>query len=275
MKAMHVEIYEDNGDISEICSMYWALDEDGDFVYKVKEIAENFGTSTNGVVKTAKTNSASFSENLFCSVCEEPYQYQSRGGYLSSTEDKEWTCAECRGNHKKILNDKKIRTIENSLEFFRQNYPELDDLSFRHAVFLLSLIRFCGSEDLSYIEQYDSNKTGLLSPDKEFDLIILKELYRNNIIAINPFSDLDLIELNEEGGFSYYPTQVMWVPPLFDTISHPANFVKSLETKMGSMEYIDSSYDDVMDLCQEISLLECLSYLEFVLNEHDFKSNPG
>jgi hypothetical protein len=139
---------------------------------------------------------------------------------------------------------------------------------------LLALIRYSASEDLSYLNEFEANKIDVFSPDYDYSLKIIEELYRARLIAINPISDLDTIELVEEGRFSFYLNRVKWLLPLQNDV-HPSKFIEELEAKISSMKYVETSYDDVLALCKEISLKECLTYLEFVLAEHQLNFTPG
>lgn len=271
---MYIEILEGQEKYSDICNMYWDIDDSGQFTYKVSDISNKYGSNSNSILKIVKQSCIAYSEITYCSACGVPFSYTSRANYSVSRSLHNWICPDCINSKNKIIEDEKENVLENALEYWKNNPIDIDTLSFRHAIFLLSLVRFCGSEDLTYIRPISSNKSDYLSPKYDFDLSLIEELYRNNVIAINPLSDLDAIELKEEGRFSFYLDRVSWLIPLREG-ENPISFIHSLEEKISSMEYVDSSYDEVVSLCKEISLLECLNYLDFVLAEHQLNFEAG
>lgn len=263
---MHVELFEGQEKYASICNMYWEMDDSGEFKYKVSEIAYKYGGNANTILNTVKQSCIAYSNATFCQCCSVPISFNTRSDYTSKKSIQRWTCPECIQDEKRILEDEKSEVLESVLAQKLESPITVDDLSFRQAIFLMSLVRFCGSEDLTYIHELTYNNTDYLSPEYDFDLKIVKELSRSNIIAINPISDLDAIELNDEGGFTFYLNKVKWIIPLPERIS-PSSFVHELEERISSMAYVESSYDEVVELCKEICLLECLSYLDILTRQ--------
>jgi hypothetical protein len=272
---MNVDIFSRDKRISEICSTYWAVDEHGQFNVTVAEITNLFGINSASLLKLVKGNCAAYSDEVFCKICQEPYQFINRSNYNNFSSPASWICSDCQAQQHSNKEEEHRNTLLNILKSRATDALFVDDLSFRQAVYLLALIRFAANEDLSFISPYETNKTQYLSPDYEFDLSILKYLYHSGITAINPLSDLDAFEFKEEGRFSFYLDRVTWSFVLPEGIPHPRYLIEALESKMSSDDYMNQKHDEVSELVKEISLLECINYLEFVVAKHQLSFTPG
>src|SRR5690606_32799240 len=145
----------------------------------------------------------------------------------------------------------------------------------RQAVFLYALIRHSANENLTGLDEFGLAKTELFSPDKDYNYHILKELHDQRIILISPESNLDHITLLDNGGVQYYIERVKWILPLKETYQNMNQFINELDYVITSLNYIDKAYDDVVELCKEVNLHECIGYLQHTLYEHQLNFNPG
>ena len=280
---MDVKVSVADNQIIKICRAYWEIDSDDEsFLYKIKDIAIKFDISQNEIIQIAKKFCVANSSTIFCKTCEQPYIYSNRSDYTSSLYRRSpWVCNKCIINEQKKIADRK-QEIENDKQRIlikefnehRLNHPViLSELNVRSAVLLLSLIRFGANEDLSYIHEHLINKTALFSPDTREDMNFLRELYQEKYIALDPLSNPRSIVM-ENDQLKFYLNSVRWVIPLpeGETLRY---FVEQLEIKLSSMEYLDSSYEEVIELVKEISLMECLAYLQDSMDEHDLDFSPG
>ncbi len=176
----------------------------------------------------------------------------------------------------KLIADERKKIIL-SHEFMQQrthNPLSIECLEVRSTVLLLSLIRYAANEDLTFINEYGTNTTDRFSPDTDDDVDFLKELYRKGCIAIAPFSNTDTITLKEDNNFSFYLRSVKWLLPLPEKQSFK-EFIILLENKIASTDYLEANYDEVIELCKDISLRECLAYLKYKMEEHKLPFTPG
>ena len=265
--------------------MYWEIESDG-FTYKTSELGEYFEISTSAVTNSVKKNCVAVSKSVLCSTCYKPSSFTSRNEFLNFNKTRDWTCTAClliererREESERILRealeDSKRTLLIESYEYRSQLIVQLEMLSFRQAIFLLAVVRFTAKESLSTLNSYQSNKVDSLSPDMDFDLDIYRELYDMNVICLSPTTDHNYININEDGGFSFYMHNVEYAFPRFEGFDSTRDFFKALESKLTSLEYIYAVYDDVAALCKDISVLECTSYLKFVLAEHNLDFTPG
>lgn len=271
---MRIKILQEDKKVVDICSRYWEIGDDGSFLWKVADIAKDFSVSSHEIQKVVKACSIAYSNHVNCVSCDKPYIYKSRQSYSAENPSKEWLCANCAEKKKEFEVAEKRNLIVRELEAKKATPCTLESLGIRYAVFLLALVRYSANENLSYLDEFASNRTEPFSPDYAYSLQILRELYQSGAIAISPLSDLGAIEVTGDGKLKFFLDRVKWEIVLEKGVSE-SYFIQQLEEKILSMEFVESSYDDVVALCKEISLKECLSYLNHVLAEHKLLFEPG
>lgn len=114
-----------------------------------------------------------------------------------------------------------------------------------------------------------------LSPDARFDMEILASLSQSGLISVHPESNLNAFQLLDDGGYRYYIALVAWSLLLPQDAGHPRELVELLERLLSSAEFRNARRDELLALAKEISLLECLSFLDYVLAEHRLALTPG
>lgn len=276
MKYINLEHLSENAKVQKICSMYWESSPEGDFIYTVTEIAKTFDTNAHDVTKRLKLFCRAQSTEIFCTTCKEPYIFQNRADYNRQVKIAEWQCESCVLDESlAIENHKKSRLLE-GLNAAKEAPFLLESLNFTDSVHLLSLIRYQASESLEYLDPYIRNQTDTLSPNKDYDIEIYKDLARKNIITINPDSDLESVILDKNGYLQYYITHVSWLV-LFDTDENNnlREMTEKLEKKLSSMDWEESWYDQAKQLSSKLALEEGLAYLRYAMTEHHFDFSPG
>ena len=182
---MKVICSNNNPDIVQICNAYWEINTLGEFLQSTTAIGKRFGVSSNKVTQIAKEHGCAYSDNLVCSSCSIPYRYENRTDYLSAIKISDWSCNICLSNEKQIIDERKKTILFQDFIKQRENYPlSIERLNVRRAVLLLSLIRYGANEDLTFINEYLTNKTDRFSPDTDDDVDFIRELYRINGVRL-------------------------------------------------------------------------------------------
>lgn len=151
----------------------------------------------------------------------------------------------------------------------------VESLSFRQAIYLLSVIRHLGSESLETLQPHSSNHSTFLSPNVDYDITVLRHLYSSEIIAVSANSNPDIIDVTPDG-LDFPLTEVEWTITLdlSKFVSLP-DFVQRLETRLASMEWPEQWYNDAKQLCQEVALAESVAFLNYSLARHDLRKEIG
>lgn len=77
------------------CSMYWSVNESGEFTYSMTDIADETGFSETEVSVEVRSHCHAYSETSTCK-CGAPQEFYSRAGYTRALRSKkEWICDCC------------------------------------------------------------------------------------------------------------------------------------------------------------------------------------
>lgn len=70
MSLVRLEFLTDDNYLAQLCTLYWQVDQEGHFAYKVADLARNSGLSTNELSKKVKNSCRALSTANFCYKCE-------------------------------------------------------------------------------------------------------------------------------------------------------------------------------------------------------------
>ena len=274
---MNLYIHSDDSQTIDICKQYWNRSEEGVFESTVSAIAANYGLSVHDVGKIVKKNCEVYSSIIKCITCNKPRIYSSRQNFKDahSCNTLRWSCQNCKKAAEQAKEDEEVRTRAKVLKIFQDAYTNAEpvkvkDLSIRQAIFLYALILHSAAEDLSYIRNVGSNIAENLSSSFIHGLIVINELLDSKLIVVEPDSATD----QEFEGEIVHPWLVESIIPLSESNGGPA-FTKELEGKIRSMEFVESSYDELIELCKEVSLHETFAFLEHMAKEHNLPIEIG
>src|SRR5690606_22607586 len=156
---------------------------------------------------------------------------------------------------------------------------EIEELSFEHAVCLLSFVRAGVNEDLTSVKPINLlPASGPFAPTKELHYDTLKMLYQNRLIYVHPDSPLEAFIFDENNKTvisQFYLDDVMWALPYGKRSSKSEHLIEDLENVFLNMNWPNHWFEERIPFWQKISLHECLQYLMFSLDQHGFKFTPG
>lgn len=174
----------------------------------------------------------------------------------------------------KIEKEKKHRTqlVDDGSFILKNHLFDFSKASPGQIIFLLTLIRFSANEELSKLQAYSDIYGIRFTPNENYSIEILKQLYRDNILLIDPSSNLSAFNFHDDGSFSFSITEVIWLINSKDNIS-------SLQSMIGEIvcmpEFFDTYSLEIKQLCEEVALQECLAYLDYQLKARHFVFSPG
>lgn len=250
-----------------------------------------FGIPSSKVSAIVSQHCVAFFADEACSSCGHPRPFRTRSEYEERQRYRRnygrppsGVCSACQEAARRAAQQQAeeaaragVAILQEEVERLRREYfwlsPQL--LSFDAAVYLVSLFRAGGCDDLSYVVPHQAF-TSSLSPTTEFDRAILNQLYRREIIAIHPGSRHDAVEFKDGAFTSFFPFLVHWVLPLPPNGPSPARYLEDLERLLNSPdEWPDDWHEDAAELHRKIALEECLEYLRVCLEEHGFAPRPS
>ncbi len=275
-----LEFHTDDPKLTKLCSEYWKITEDGKFARTGTDIAKEFGISSAGLGKLVECYCTAYSKEIFCNNCGRPYFYDNRSDYQSTQryQSKTWICRECQEIERqkqeleqRSKEDAQRKTLREEFDLKFRQPIKLNSLSLENAVYLLSLVRSCGSEDFSYAKPTVMIKEPF-APSKDFEINALKNLFRERYISVHPESDLGAFIFDTP--IRFYVDRVMWALPI-DENGSPKNVIAALEEKFRDMDWNKQWEDEQLELWMKIAHEECIQYLDVCMKDHGFTFSPG
>ena len=268
---MQLEILIDNELCASICEDYWLQDEDGKFVLKVQEIAVKHEMKAHIVSQYVKQHAYIWSASICCRCCEEPYRFSTRIQYQERNRYAGSICQECSESARKNI----VAQKRNSLLQFRQaavnSKPDLATLDLRSTIYLLAIIHALSNEDLSAIEPLNDYPDYTLSPDPVFDRCILRHLIDKHLLLINLDSSPEAVMLNVDD-----TATINFVMSTFDFALDQQEISKFIHDFLDTEILQNMKHSpELIELCKEVQVQECLAFLTVKLEEHQLYFSPG
>ncbi|MCP5014869.1 MAG: hypothetical protein GY938_06235 [Ketobacter sp.] len=276
MTALEVEISSDDKEIIDICQLYWVLDDEGKFSHAVYDIAEETNFIPNHITNIARQYSQASSPAYARTSCTTRFYFKTRNEYMQRSRYKNIQCESCLSKVKEQRRVEKIVAI-NQLNFERQlNEFNPDNASLKDCVYLLSLIRWAGADNLEYIEPYFAHRATKLSPSFELDIDIIEGLYDSGFLGISTYSDLNQINLEDDGSTSFHLGRVCLTPLFNSKNTNLVDLIKTIEEKLTHPnEWSHEWKSELIELCVLVSVEECLAFLSLMLEERNFPEKRG
>lgn len=285
MEKLNLIIFTDDEIVISLCKNYWQISEDLKFENNVKSLAKAAELSQKQFLELINDECNAQSTEIFCQDCEVPAIFKSRNDFLEKQRGlnwylSNWLCEDCSAERKHQEEQKKLDAINRYRQLIKQNYSSepaeiiLENLFLEDALYLLSFIRFCANEELTFGRPYGSlNFHESLSPKTEFDYEILRHLYKRGIIKVHPESPVDAF--TGEMAETFYLDKVFWILPVLPASDHSKHLVKQLEEMFRLNTFPREWLDESLALWRKLALNECLQYLEHSLEEHNLTLTPG
>ncbi|EJD6581124.1 hypothetical protein M0L63_RS21930 [Providencia rettgeri] len=108
--------------------------------------------------------------------------------FFSNLSNLEHICVDCIRIENEKERQEKVEYIDNLFFIKKENALSINDLSFENSVFLLALIRCCADENLMYLDSLDNRRYEKLTPNYNFDLLIIEQLYTAGLVTHFPAS---------------------------------------------------------------------------------------
>ena len=284
MPTIELDFLTDDERECQLARQYWQLDERGAFRCSVATLGKDYGLSPSSVLSRVARSCVAFDPEQCCPRCSRRQPFASRADYTSRRSHdypKAQICLSCRDRESterergKVQQASDLRArVQAELDQRRAFDLQPDELSVTDAMYLLSVVRAGGAEDLTYICPQDMYREQL-SPTIDLDLAILNELCAHHVLCVHPGSRSDTI-LQEENGYRFYPLRTHWILPLPENGPSPARFIQAVEQRVRAEAWpLDEWSGELASLHRTIALQECLQYLQLKLEEHGFELHAG
>lgn len=268
---MKLEITTDDEQGGSICGEYWRQSEDGEFVFKISEIATAYSMKIHEVSKFAEQHAFVWLEDIRCGRCRQPYRFGTRSQYQDRRWLRERVCSACLEAERQAIADEKQELLLKMWQSAKSNVPDLAALDLTSKVYLLATIQALGDEQLATVEPLNDYPACTLSPDPAYDYKVLQHLIDHNLLLISLDTRLEVVELHEDDQLSIDLGVCAFNLP-FDTDQVTALIDEFLDER--AIQSVKQA-PEFNALCKEAQLNECIGFLKVMLEEHQLYLSPG
>lgn len=283
MSVFRLEFHTGDPKTTELCSLYWKVSEwNEDFTYKVSDLASRFGLPPNEVTRIVAQNCTAYSTALFCPRCQRPFHFLSRSEYSEKKRylSPNWLCEDCQTlSSARVLDFRSAgeqwkRRIINAEFANSERSADFDGIRFDEAIYLLSLIRVAGTDDLEMLLPLTQTKEQF-SPTKDLDLEILRQLFGGGYLYIHPASPSDAFEFQNDAIKSFYLDAVSWRVLHGQELKSLPEIVNFIEGTLSKIDRFERWEPEWTMLWKKVALHESIQYLDAVLDAHGFSPLRG
>jgi len=272
--GLYIEYLDADPEIRALCLRYWRLDADsGRFAETVARIYRDEGLSQSELTAVVRRHSRAWSTVMKCARCAEPLLFATRTDFISRSEGRPFRCDACQASEQEQLAiAKRLRIVQAFEQAMAEGRP-LSALAPRHCLYLLALLKYAGSEDLSHIRPYCQVRQERLTPQRDMDRELINDLWRAGVIAVDPASDPAAIDLDKDQNARVHFNEVRWLP-IVPGLAGPALY-EVLEHHVLHPDFLLAGATELRACCDELALLECLAFLEMALEEYRLGYRAG
>ncbi|OYQ89096.1 hypothetical protein B9T10_07305 [Wohlfahrtiimonas chitiniclastica] len=273
MEQLNIDIFQDKNEA--VCRLYWELETEERFKYKVSEIANMMGIKPIQISSLMKESCVVYSNTVYCIECEQPYELSNRTDYSSHHRYRNaWKCAACIQDEQDNILNIRQKQIDDLIERTQTGSIDISDLSLKQCAYLLALIRHSSDEMLVKFHAISKNKAEQLMPHPNLPGDLIRFLYKSDVISLSDDSPQNAFHFTGDELTTFSLIDSVWQIELEEGVSL-GYFLKQIENLLLDSEFIDAYKEDFYELLIEISLMECIAFLEYNLDEHNLPFNPG
>jgi len=277
-----VEFFTNDPTIVDLCARYWALDEDGRFLYRVSDLPLPLGIAGGRVAAFVGEHCHAYDPEVMCQSCGRPYIFFASRSEYQQRSRSSWQfrqpCTDCRRAQMEREQAARRAAEEGRRSQIRDLYGvgvrerviACDELSFREAVALLALLRFAASEGLGAISPVEE-AGGLFAPTTDLAVDLLVLLWSNGCIWVHPESAMSAFA---DDLSRVYPLRATWLPPVAED-GRPGGVLDDLESIFRQEAWPEEWFPQSLAFWHEVALHECLQYLKVCMEEHGFELKLG
>lgn len=284
MTTIELNLLTDDDFAIRLCREYWQLGDDGRFTFTVAQLAAKYNLAASKVATRVAAACVAYLPEQSC-TCGRARPLTSRSQYESFRRHRpfleRWVCAECMRAERlraeqEAERQERVRAaiLQQEVDCRAKDAVLNGTLSFTETIYLVTLIRAGGSNDLSFIWPRNSLATPL-SPTAELDYTILTHLFRAGMLCAHPHTAAGSIAIEDGRLASVDPFETRWVLPLPSCGPSPAQFLEREENILRSDDWPEGWREEAEALAQEVALHECLRYVEVALEAHHFNARFG
>lgn len=261
---LKLEILTDEEQIARICEGYWRQNKKGRFTLKIKDIADSHGLDPQKVSRLVEKYAFVWLDEIFCTQCKKFYTFSTRKQYRERHSFQNRKCTYCLEENRQAVIEEKKRKIVQMRESAESESVHLERLDIRSVIFLFSTVQALTDDEHNIINPLEMYPQCTLSPDHVYDREIIRHLIDKNILIINFGTSPEVVHLQDDDRF-----RIDLGKCLFESVFEHVKIKKFTNDFLfeTTLPHINMS-KIFKEMCKEVQLLECLTYLTKNLEEH-------
>ncbi|GAA4719154.1 restriction endonuclease [Phytohabitans rumicis] len=285
MPEFEVVVSEGYEHVAELCSMYWATNEDGSFTHTVKALADLFGEPSHKISKVVGEACFACSASRRCAECDKRYIYRSRNDWTSGLRYPPGRCRTCINAEQRRQKEQREQaeaarraTIIDRLPIVvDQPIPRAEHLDMPVAFALAALL-----EDAEEISPGTTvpvvNRTDSLSPTSDYDFKLVSLVADSELLRLHPSSSPESLVWNDDNTLSdsYYPVLVSYYVrgsgALGDRVRE---YLESFAQVVPRENWPDRWVGQFSEFWLDLAVEECKARLVHMLARHGLDFTPG
>lgn len=289
--SLKLTFLTEDAELRELIAAYWDVDPASQkFSFTAQEIAATYSTTPSQLHKLVASHCQAASVSRLCERCKAPYVYMNRTEFIAHRNSKyAFRCKAClsaatrahqaqtprRSQEAQEAQERERRDVLwRSYSLARHGPVHCEDMDLQEAIYALSLFRAGASEDFKYILPLAQLNTRRLTPSHQFDVEVVRSLWRKGVILPHPGSSLDGFVWTDEGPSQIYLDRVHWGWPSAEPSPSLRDVYNSLETRIAHGA-TKEEWEAARGIAMHVALLECFEYLAISLSKHNLPFEPG
>jgi hypothetical protein len=247
MRMIELNVTTQDEREASLCRDYWQLRDDGRFDFTIAQLAQKYTIVASKVAARVSAGCKAWVLEDSCE-CGYPRFLRTRSQYEPSSRSSRrygyapWVCDECQASQLRLAQEEASRRAEAQVLILQREVDQqaltgvlTKRLSLIETIYLVTLMRAGGSDDLSFIGPRNSFTT-LLSPTADFDRTIYSDVFKAGLVCAHPQTPAGSVVIEGDRLVSVDMHLASWVLTLPEEGPSPAEFLESLECDLRSDE---------------------------------------
>jgi hypothetical protein len=273
MGKIKLELETDDPALLALSRDYWASDDEGDYRFTVKELAQRYNLAIHIVAKTVAAASTARLRDRVCPSC-------GLGEIVTSRQDLtqrlSWrmpvrVCEAC------VQAEREMKELAKQERFFITDSAPLsiEDLTLADAITLLALLRSQTGETFTRTIPL-AKWADPFAPTDDIGTEWARRLFTNGIVRIHPDSSTDAFEWEDSDPARFYIERASYyVTGSGNTGERARRAVDALTATFRDGPWPESWASEWPEVWRELAVAECVAYLLLCLGEHDLPFKSG
>ncbi|WGZ93377.1 MAG: hypothetical protein QJT81_16410 [Candidatus Thiothrix putei] len=272
MKPVVVQHLTEDDTHKKAINDYWELTEEDKFNFKIIDITNKYDLQPPQISELIDIKAIAYSSKYACEVCKKPYIFRNRSHFSKTGKSFKWTCEECHESANSYQINQKCRILEKNFTDAMDTSGKIDvtDRSLIELLYLISVIRYSGTNLKTEITPYESIDGLSLSPSSEIDSLIYKTLIDKKIIAINPIKNIERVQYIDSENIDYDWQKVSWVITVHGYATVLEKTIEKIENKLINKQWSGIQFDEAKNITEFLLINEAINFAYKLSGKNNF-----